>query len=372
MQSSPQPIHPGARASAPKQSPILYYALLLAYVLLALVLRLIAVAPLCALFVFPAGSALRWLALLCPALLLFVVLPLRFSFAQALVQPSGRRSFSLGAAFSFDGYWEKLGDGIWHALHVFAWSLPLLAVLAYGYYFKDSRDGFTLLSDIRNLGASVTSIGCAMFNFFSALFGGAVLTPTGGLMEGFYTLFAIVGLCALIWLYGSMRNSAFRYIWATATREERNARVETRRCLRGRRVRQLAAALLNLVLWIPFVYVLARIARHAFGDLTTMISSALVTQTFDTAALTSLLTPALIAYLTLYLTLLPIRRLITARFAASCHPGARASRRAAAPAKAGRAESSGADWMKDVPTTSSGSPAPQAESESAQTRQPKA
>ena len=95
----------------------------------ALLLRLLALAPLCALLVFPHGSALRWLALLCPALLIFLVLPLRFSFAQALVQSGKDRRFSFDVALNTADYGEKLGESLVHALNVAKWASRLTTPL---------------------------------------------------------------------------------------------------------------------------------------------------------------------------------------------------------------------------------------------------
>ena len=137
MQSAPQQVSPGARASAPQQSLVITYLIMLAYMLLALLARLVALSPLYALYAFPADSPLRYLALLCPLLVLCVILPLRFSFAQALVRRKEKHGFSMPEAFSFASYGEKLGEGVWHALHVFVWSLPLLAALVYAYLFQN-------------------------------------------------------------------------------------------------------------------------------------------------------------------------------------------------------------------------------------------
>ena len=90
-----------------RHNPVTFYFRTLLYLFTALLLRLLALAPLCALLVFPHGSALRWLALLCPALLIFLVLPLRFSFAQALVQSGKDRRFSFDVALNTADYGEK-------------------------------------------------------------------------------------------------------------------------------------------------------------------------------------------------------------------------------------------------------------------------
>ena len=59
-----------------KHNPLTFYLRMLLYMFVALLLRLLALAPLACLFVFPAGSPLKLLALLCPVLLVLLVLPL--------------------------------------------------------------------------------------------------------------------------------------------------------------------------------------------------------------------------------------------------------------------------------------------------------
>lgn len=68
-----------------KQNPFIFYLSMLLYMLLALLVRVIAFAPLYVLFA-EGTESLRCVALLCPVLLLFWVLPMRYSFADALVQ----------------------------------------------------------------------------------------------------------------------------------------------------------------------------------------------------------------------------------------------------------------------------------------------
>ena len=80
-----------------RQNPVAFYLRALTYTLFALLLRLLMLAPLLFLLM-PAGSPWRWGALLCPVLLIFVVLPMRYSFADALVQKPRQRFFSFDTA----------------------------------------------------------------------------------------------------------------------------------------------------------------------------------------------------------------------------------------------------------------------------------
>ena len=119
--------------TAAKHNPLTFYLRMLLYMFIALFLRVVTFLPLCALFVFPAGSPLKWLALLCPALLFFFLLPLRYSFADALVQRPRQRRFSFDTALSMGNYGEKLAESLLHAVNVIKWGIPLFAMLTYCY-----------------------------------------------------------------------------------------------------------------------------------------------------------------------------------------------------------------------------------------------
>ena len=73
-----------------KQNPFVFYLCMLAYMVLALLVRVIAFAPL---YCLTLEGGLKWIALLCPVLLVFFVLPLRYSFAEAVVPTRNGRFF---------------------------------------------------------------------------------------------------------------------------------------------------------------------------------------------------------------------------------------------------------------------------------------
>lgn len=195
--------------NAGKQSPFIYYLRVLLYMFVALLMRLAAFAPLACLFAFPAGSPFRWLALACPVLVIFVILPLRYSFAEALVQRK-ERGFSLDVALNMHTYGEKLTESLMHAVHVLKWGLPLAVMLGYAYYWYKDVDALTLLKTVTAIGKGWMNAWCAAGNFFFGLFGSAnrLAVPANTLMEGVYVVLALVALGALVWLYGAVRNSA--------------------------------------------------------------------------------------------------------------------------------------------------------------------
>lgn len=238
-----------------RQNPLTFYLRTLLYMIMALVMRMVAFLPLGALVLFPEGSYFRWLALLCPVLLIFFILPLRFSFAQALVQPARGRWFSFDKATSVQGYAGKLGESLVHALNIIKWGIPLWVMIGGCVYYYLKLDSITLMSNVEKIGATVVAISFSVANFFIGIFGGVLLVPNGGLMEGLYTILIALGLGVLILLWGVVRNSAFRYIWAQAKENQQSPRKLARRRLAGRRWRQLGVALLNLILWVPAGYI---------------------------------------------------------------------------------------------------------------------
>ena len=331
-----------------KQNPVVFYIRTLLYMLIALMLRVIAFLPLAALFVFQNGW--RYLALLCPVLLIFLILPLRFSFAQGLVQQKRERNFSFDKALSLSRYGEKLSESVLHALHVLKWALPLLAFFVGVYFWQADTDWMTLLKSIRELGAGASAVYVAIVNFFVSIFGGTPLVAAGGLMEGFYTLIAIVWLCVFILLYGVVRNSSYRYIWVVASADERNPRTEARRRLRGRRWRQLGVALLNLLLWAPALLVVALTLKDVLSGLGTNAANMLMQKKLLLPDTMAAVKPLLFAFFALYLPLLPIRRFVTCAFAT--HTARHiVNKTDAVPVTGG---------VVGIPTTSSGAPSVEA------------
>lgn len=295
-----------------KHNPLTFYFRTLLNVLSALMLRVVTFAPLACLFAFPEQSPLRYLSILCPLLLIFLLLPLRFSFAEAMVQKYNHHFFSFTSPLNMHRYGEKLNESLLHAWNVVKWGIPIAAMLGVGYYYYVSVDILSLISAISDLGMSVTAAYCDFVNFFIHSFVGE-LTIAGSLMEGIYALLGIVGLGLLILLYGMMRNSAYRYIWATTTPEDHAPRVVARRYLRGRRFQQFKTALLNLICWIPFIAVLVATLGNVLGDLSTILLTGSSEQ--DLPNLAVVIWPLLLSFVFLYLPLLPVRRSRTALFA---------------------------------------------------------
>lgn len=145
--------------TAVAHNPFTFYLRTLLYMFVALFLRLVALAPLACLFLFPQGSPLKLLSLLCPAMLALLILPLRYSFAEALVRQDKGRRFSFDTALGMGNYGEKLSESLLGALHVAKWGLPLLAMLLYAYYWYKEVDALTLLKTLTELGRAGAACG---------------------------------------------------------------------------------------------------------------------------------------------------------------------------------------------------------------------
>ena len=298
-----------------RQNPVTFYLRTLLYMFMALVMRVVAFLPLGALLLFPQGSPWRWLAVLCPLLLLLFILPQRFSFAQALVQTERERRFSFDKATSVQGYGAKLGQSLLHALHILLWAIPLGLMLAAGYYFYSKTDAITLMSSITTLGANVVNVLYSIANFFIGIFGGTLLIANGGLMDGFMTIAVLLALGVLVILWGALRNSSRRYIWALATRMGKDPATEARRRLRGHRWAQLGVGLINFILWIPALFVVLTTLKGMLSDFSNVLFSFFATKKLNLPELSTAVGPLLFAFFVCYLPLLPVRRILTAFFA---------------------------------------------------------
>lgn len=304
------------RTEFKKQSVPGVYLRMLVYMFLALVLRVAALLPLACPLVFEPDTPMWWLWVLTPVLFMFLILPLRFSFAQAVVQKDRHRRFSLCEGFGFSRYWAKLGESILHALSVLKWGLPLAAMLCYaGWYVYDAglEETMTVLGD---LGRGWTDLCAAVSNFFLRAGGNVAQTPSiGNIMEGAGIVLAVLGVGVLIWLWGAVRNSATRYIWARAMRDGKPARTEIRRRLKGRRARQLGVGLLNLLLCVPFAAVACMLLKDTVSDLSNMLLMAMITGSLTLPDVSKVIGPMVLAFVLLYMTMLPVRRWLTASFA---------------------------------------------------------
>ena len=299
-----------------KQNPLVFYLRMLLYMFIALFLRLAALSPLVCLFAFPDGSALKWLWLACPVLIVFFILPLRFSFAQAVVQPARKRYFSFDSALGLDHYGEKLSESLLHVLHVVKWGLPLFGMLGVAAYWYSNVDALTVLKTITSIGEGATAAWYGVVNFFRGLFGAQALTvPQNNIMVGVFVLGGVLLIGVLVWLYGAVRNSATRYLWAVCTLDNKDLYTERRRRLRGRRWRQLGVALLNLVLWVPFLGVTGMTLADVLSDVSNQLMMAVVQSKMPVLDLAGAVMPLVLAFLLLYMPLLPVRRYLTAAFA---------------------------------------------------------
>jgi len=309
-----------------KQNAVGLYLRMLLCVALAAAVRAVALAPLICLFVF--DGWLRVLALLCPVLVIFGVLPLRYSFAQAMADMP--RAFAFGKAFSFSDYGDKLKAALIHALHVLKWGIPLAGMAAGAVYCFREVEYLDMYETVRDMGDACAQALNAVTGWVGGLFGAeATAVTVNNFMMGVGVLGVIAGIGVLILLRGAVRNSAGRYIWAWARENGRHPRLEMRTRLKGRRMRQLGVALVNLVMWIPFLCVIVGAVKNSVSDLSTVLMMAMMTRSLPLSDLLGAAAPVTIAFAALYLPLLPLRRWNTAVFALG-GKSAKADKKAAA------------------------------------------
>lgn len=291
-----------------KHNPLLFYLQILLYTLTALLLRVVSIAPLAALVV---DSVPSWAALLCPVMWIFVLLPLRFSFGDAMAQGKEKRFFDFRLAFSLADYGEKLKQSLLHALHAAKWGMPLAAMGVLAFYWYNEVDALTVLQTITAMGSFASQVVCAVAN----LFGAGMAVSANTLMDGVFVVLGIVGLGVAVWGLGVVRNSATRYIWSVATRQDRKPEVEVRRRLLGRRWTQLVVGLINLALLVPFWVLSVSRLKEAFGDLSTQLMMSIASGAGLNVDLTGAFLPIVLYFCLLYLPFVPVRRWLTASFA---------------------------------------------------------
>ena len=295
-----------------KQNAFVFYLCMLVYMVPAAIARVIAFAPLACLFVLE--GPLKLLALLCPVLVVLLVLPLRYSFAQAMAQ--NPRRFSFCKALCFQNYGAKLKAAVVHALSVAKWGIPLAGMAGFAVYAVKKIEYLDMYDAVKEMGDSCMQLVCDVSAWLNGLLGTPVVEMTANnFMMGVCAVAAIVGLGVLILLCGVMRNSASRYVWAKAVDEGKKPAQEIRRCIKGRRMRQFGRALVNLLLWAPFAVVLVMVLKDTLSGMSTVMMMAMVTRKLPVEQLMEAAAPCAIAFGALYLPLLPLRRWNNAAFA---------------------------------------------------------
>ena len=309
-----------------KQNGFVFYLCMLVYMVPAALVRAIALAPLACLFVME--GKLKLLALLCPVLMVLLVWPLRYSFAQAMAHKP--RRFSFGKALSLKEYGAKLKEALVHALSVAKWGVPLAGMAGFAVYAVKKIEYLDMYDSVKEMGDKCMQLVCDVSVWLNGLLGTQVVEMTSNnFMMGVGVVGAVVALGVLILLCGVMRNSASRYAWARAFEEGMPVRKAIRRCVKDRRVRQFGRALVNLLLWAPFLTVLAMVLKDTLSGMSTVLMMAMVTRQLPVEQLMEAVAPCAIAFGALYVPLLPLRRWNNAAFALS-EPKAKAEEKVSA------------------------------------------
>ncbi|NMD37725.1 MAG: hypothetical protein GYA87_03470 [Christensenellaceae bacterium] len=277
---------------------IMGYPLILFSTLLHLLLRFIVLIPTIYWFnhrVFPNPWYLNIITII---LGLFLILPLRASFASALEKVACGQKFSIVNGFSLSNYGEKLLIGLKWFIKMIPWSLPLMigAVFSYIVFYSDKSYGINGASVLKTLKA------VAMFIFGEH----ASITEMGLIMFLFFTFLY------LIFIIGVVRNSTYRYLKVSPIKFAAVPDAEVRRCLVNNRIKQLLFAFLNFILLSPiviFIYNSFWSNYKAQSDLMNFLPSLKDVNFYQ---------PILIFMVIWYLLTLPIRRINNAAFANHC------------------------------------------------------
>ena len=303
------------------QNPLVYYGMLMVYMFIAVIIRAAVVMPLGALFLFEKGNLLQWLSIITPVLFVFIVLPLRYSFAEAIAKEQGVRNFSLSKAFSFKDYTKKLVASLWHALQVLKWGIPLGLAIYIAFDWMKKHTMGELLNLLVNLGVWYESTVASVQNFFLKLFGSVdVAVPKGGLMDGVIILASMLVLLLIIWIFGIYRNSASRYLWVYARKCGENPTAYRRKALKHKRSRQLIYGLINLIIWVPCILMLLAQRKLIPDNIVTSLMTSIAMGKSLSLDWYAIVRSLAIGLLLLYMPFIPLRRIFTVVFVSGIIP----------------------------------------------------
>jgi hypothetical protein len=113
------------------------------------IIRLAALAPLTAL-----ATRAKFVALLCPVMIVFAVMPLRFNTALALKRYVTGGKFFTAALLSFDHYQEKLKAALRQTGKILLFGIPMLAMLGFTLYMMQAVDVTVFLRMFMTLGGT--------------------------------------------------------------------------------------------------------------------------------------------------------------------------------------------------------------------------
>lgn len=294
------------------QNDLIYYLSILLYMFLAVIIRVFAFSPLY--YTYLTGNY-TFPIILCVCFILFLVLPLRFSFAQAIVNEQGNRYFSLKKAFSFNQYTKKLVASWVHALQVGKWLIPLIALL----YSWIQWYNVTLTSDaiahIDKIGRQFTDFTTATRQFVLTLFGSdTILVSNGGLIEGVTILLSLVLICVIFFLIGCYRNSHYRYLWCIAMQNGVSSYKFPRKFVKKYRGAQFRYGLLNFFLWIPFLVTLTSFFTELPQKIVDSFLIIYQNPTFSSLPVVHTVYYYLLLSILSYFCILPIRRAVSVRY----------------------------------------------------------
>jgi hypothetical protein len=290
------------------------YFRMVGYVFIVLVIRLIALCPLLLLWVIPVGWSIKWLSILCPILIIILVLPMRFSFARAMMTAAQSGSFSIWRALRLTQYRRKMHASLCHALYIFCWGFPFLFLLGWLYYIIAFMDVFAAIRIFTTFGEGVVSVLFAIADFFIRIFAGNTVRWAGGFAEGLYAVSGIAILALLLFLWGIWRCSVYRYLWAIGSSKTKNSQIKISSVLRGYRWKQFMRGAYNIILWLPTLFFLLLIVLSIYEQIAELITTYINTNTIPSISFPKGVVFLGVIGLFVHLLILPVRRSVTADF----------------------------------------------------------
>ena len=233
-----------------------------------------------------------WLAWLCVPMYLLIALPARQNYALALQDMlAGGRVLS-PRLISFDGYGRKLGRGLLGALKMLCWmALPIAAVLLMVeiYVGKGAFSGYVM-----GLWGVTGRDGLSAMRWFQMLGKDTI----GGLVN----LMLVVVSTFLLPVIGCAVHCGNRHA----------AALEDKKLLRGQRLKLIALWVLGFLVFVPFAAVVLTLL---LGDLKAFVmgfAEMFLTKSFAAPALGEKLYIIGVAFVLLFITLVPLKQLIPA------------------------------------------------------------
>ncbi len=268
------------------------YHIVLSMVLLHTLLRILIVLPV--IHFLYTGSKNMILPIASIILYVLVALPLRSSFAESMEKLSRNEPVTIMQSFSFCNYQDKFVFQIKQLLKLVLWAIPFIAIVGACVYLQYvNRDFIAMRNQLAKIGAWLYGANASM-------------------VEGIKTILIAILCSWLFILFGTIKNVGLRYLYHSPIRFAVMPYAELRRCLHGQKVIQFCIGFIELVLLLPAVSVLYFSVLTIYNQTNNLLSF------LPTITSLRTLLPTFLTAFGLYVLFLPLRKILSASFAAHC------------------------------------------------------